>query len=94
MQILFLREALDAADESGDVIRQFGLGTGGLGSSGDVHHAVAVAEIVEDMRNMLILRAGENIHVDAKQTETAGEFADVDIHPTGVLAAEDGKQFD
>jgi hypothetical protein len=41
---------------------------------------------------MLVLRAGEHIHVNAGLAERAGELPDVDVHPAGILAAQDGQR--
>ena len=39
----------------------------GLFRSGrDVHHPVAVAQVVQHVRHVLVLRAGEHIHVHAQ----------------------------
>jgi hypothetical protein len=56
-----------------------------------VHHAVAVAQIVFDVRLVLILRAGEHVHPDAAPPQFAGQVAHVYVHPTCIFAAQ-GRQ--
>lgn len=85
---LIVCELKDAVHELRDVVGQFPLRQRDLGAGRHMDDAVAVAEVVQNVRDVLILRAREHVHVDAHWAEIARQVADVDVHPAGVLAAE------
>ena len=58
-------KCLDALHKLGQVGGQLFLWQGHFGPGGHMHDAVAVAQVVQDMGHMLILRAGEDIHMHA-----------------------------
>ncbi len=85
---LLVRELKDAVHELRDVICQLAFRHRNLRPCGNMDDAVAEAEVVQNVRDVLILRAREHVHVDAHLAETARQVADVNVHPAGVLAAE------
>ena len=57
-----------------------------------MNHAVAKTQFMNHVWHMFILRPGEYIDMDAHAAQFTREVADVDIHPTGILATQDGER--
>jgi len=53
--------------------------------------AVAVTQVVQHVRDVFILGAGEDVHVHALLAQVMGQLAHVDVHAAGVFAAK-GRQ--
>jgi hypothetical protein len=51
-------------------------------------HAVAIAELVKYMRDMVILGPREYIDMDAHVSQLPRQFTDVHIHAARILSAE------
>jgi hypothetical protein len=83
-----LGEAFDVRDERRQVIQQPVPRQRRLGSGRDMDDPVAMAQIVEHMRDVLVLRTSEDIRSNAAPAQLARQVADVDIHPTRIFAAQ------
>jgi hypothetical protein len=53
-----------------------------------MHDAVCIAQVVQDVRHMYILRARENIHTNPTTSQLAGKVADVNVHPARVFTSQ------
>ena len=85
---LFAGKVFDTLHELWDVIRQFLFRDRMLGTCRHMDNAVAITKLVQHMRHVIILGAREHIHVDAHLSQLPRQFADVDVHPAGILAAQ------
>ena len=73
------------------MIDQFRFGERHLRSGRNVHHTVAVAQVVQHVRDVLVLRACEDVHVHAQLAQAAGQLADIHVHSAGVFTAQGGQ---
>ena len=53
-----------------------------------MHNAVAKPQVVQHVRDMLILRARKYIHMDAHAAQLACQVAHIYVHPAGVFTAQ------
>ena len=53
-----------------------------------MYDTIAISQIMQNVRNMLILRSRKNIHMDAKAPQLGRQVADIHIHPASVFAAQ------
>ncbi len=51
-------------------------------------NTISIAKLVQYVRDVIILRACEHVHVNAHLPQLARQFTDVDIHPARILAAQ------
>ncbi len=83
---------LDASHKLWNVFGQFTLGHGLFRPGGDVDNAVAKPQVVQDVRDVLILRAGKNIDVYPLAAQFGRQIADVNVHAAGVFAPQGRKR--
>src|SRR5690349_17484741 len=57
----------------------------------DVYDTIAKSKMMQNMRNMLILRTRKYIHMNAEAAKFLRQVADVYIHSAGILAAQSGQ---
>ena len=69
LDAFFTGEVFDTLDKLRNVICQFLFGHRMFWSCGHVHNAIAITELVQHMRHMIILGAREDIHVNAHVAE-------------------------
>ncbi len=81
-------EFVDAADKFRDVFGEFDFRQGAFRAGWNVHNTVAAAQIVQDMRDVLILRTGEYIRMNTQVSEVSGQVADIHVHAAGVFTAQ------
>ncbi len=84
-------ESSDPLCKSGNVINQFLFWQGNFRSCGYMHHTVAEAQIVQHVRHVLILRAGEDIDMHTQCSHSGGQFTHIHVHAAGILAAQNGQ---
>jgi hypothetical protein len=46
---------------------------------------------MEDVRDMLVLGTGKNIHMNPQAAQFLGQIADIDVHSARVFAAQGGQ---
>ncbi len=88
MDAFLFRKSADAIHKLRDVLGNLAFAQRHLRPGRDMHHAVAIPQVVQHMRHVVILRACEHIHMHAHFAELAREFADVDVHTAGIFATQ------
>src|SRR4030067_2804571 len=58
----------------------------------DVYHPVTIAQVVQDMRHLLILRTREYIYMNSHFPKLTGQIAHVHIHTTRVFSTQDSQR--
>ena len=84
-------EFLNARNKLRQVASQVRLWQRPLGAGRNMHHPVAISQVVQHMRYVLVLRAGEDIHADPHLTQAARQLTYVHIHSPRIFAAQGGQ---
>jgi hypothetical protein len=49
-------------------------------------YTVPIAQVMQHVRDVLILRASEHINLNTETAQAAGQFTDIDVHTTGIFS--------
>ncbi len=88
LQVFRTLELPNVLNKEINIVEQFGFIQWVLRTSRDMHDAVAVAQIVQNMRDMFILGSCKNVDPHTTPSQFTRQISDVHVHATGVLSAE------